>query len=113
MCACTCVVFAAKPVTNYAEWALKIADSEMKRSTELWMSDSVAEPVWNYSNGLMATSYLRLFYQTFDTTYYRYVKRFAEEFVSETGEIKTYNPEIYSLEQLYGGNFLFDMFTIT
>lgn len=58
-------------------------------------------------------SYIKLFYQTSDTAYYRYVKTFADQFISASGEIKTYHPDEYNIDKLNGGNFLFDMFTIT
>ena len=113
LCTVILPLYAAKPVTDYVDWARKIADSEMKRNPELWMGDFVNEPKWNYTHGLMAASYIKLFYQTSDTAYYRYVKTFADQFISASGEIKTYHPDEYNIDKLNGGNFLFDMFTIT
>lgn len=99
--------------TDFKAWAIRIADSEMKHNPELWMADFVKTPKWDYTQGLMANAILQLYNETNDSVYYRYVKAFADFFINEAGEIKTYNKTDYNIDKLNGGIFLYDLYAIT
>lgn len=98
---------------DYLSWAKKIADSEMKHNPELWMSDFVKTPKWDYTQGLVAKSMMEIYNVTQDKKYYEYVKAFADFFVNENGEILTYKSTDYNIDRLNGGNFLFEMYNQT
>lgn len=104
---------AAKPKTDYKLWATKIAETQMKHNPELWMSDFVKAPKWDYTQGLIAKSLTELYLFTDDKQYLDYVKTFADFFINENGEIKTYKSEDYNIDRLNGGNFLFDIYNET
>lgn len=99
--------------TDYKEWAVKVADSDIKRNPELWMVDFSEKPEWNYTHGLIAKAMMQLFYTTNDLRYYEYVKKYADDFIDDNGDIKTYVLTEYSLDKINAGNLLFDMFSIT
>jgi len=105
--------FYAKSKIDYKDWAVKIGNSEMKHNPELWMADFVKTPKWDYTQGLIAKSLMELYKFTGDIQYYEYVKSFADYFVNDEGEIKTYKPTDYNIDRLNGGNFLFDMYNET
>lgn len=111
----TSSVFAAKKKNNndYLQWAITIAKSEMKHNPELWQADFVKKPKWDYTQGLIAYSMTKLFLTTKDSSYYNYVKKFADFFINDKGEILTYTPDKYNIDHLNGGKFLFDMYSIT
>jgi len=102
-----------KKIDQYTQWAITIANSEMKHNPELWQADFVKQPKWDYTQGLVAKSMMVLYDNTKDTAYYNYTKRFADYFVNDKGEILTYKKEDYSLDKLNGGKFLFDMYQST
>lgn len=98
---------------NYKEWAVKIADSDIKRNPELWMADFVQKPKWDYTQGLMAKAVTQVFKATGDKKYFDYVHRFADFFVNDKGDILTYKLSDYNIDRVNGGNFLFDMYDMT
>lgn len=104
---------AKKNDSKYIDWANKVAKSEMKHNPELWTADFLKKPKWDYTHGLVAQSMLQLYEITKDTAYYNYVKRFSDFFIHNDGTIETYKVDIYSLDKLNGGKFLFDMYDIT
>ena len=103
----------SKSKTDYKDWALKIAQTQIKHNPELWMSDFVKTPKWDYTQGLIAKSLMELYLFTNDKKYYEYVKEFADFFVNDNGEIKTYKVDDYNIDRLNGGNFLFDIYNQT
>ncbi len=95
------------------QWSITIANSEMKHNPELWQADFVKKPKWDYTQGLVAFSMLRLFEQTGDSAYFKYVNEFANYFVQTDGSILTYKQSDYSLDRVNGGKFLWEMYRIT
>jgi unsaturated rhamnogalacturonyl hydrolase len=110
---CLCTEARTHQTTDFKVWAIRIAGSEMKHNPELWMADFVKTPKWDYTQGLMANAILQLYNETNDSAYYRYVKAFADFFINEAGEIKTYNKADYNIDKLNGGIFLYDLYAIT
>jgi len=103
----------AKSKTNYREWALRIADSEIKHNPELWMADFVKTPKWDYTQGLIAKAMMASFKATNDKKYFDYAQAYANYFINENGEIKTYKLSDYNIDRVNCGNFLFDLYDIT
>lgn len=102
-----------KNFNSYLQWAMTIANSEMKHNPELWQADFVKKPKWDYTQGLVAKSMILLYDKTKDTTYYNYVKVFSDFFIDKDGSIKTYKLSDYNIDRLNGGKFLFDMYSYT
>ncbi|MDD3078136.1 MAG: glycoside hydrolase family 88 protein [Paludibacter sp.] len=103
----------AKEPFNYAEWSVKVADSEMKHNPELWTVDFLSTPKWDYTQGLIAKAMMQMYLTTGDKKYFDYVKTFADYFINDDGEILTYKMSDYNIDKLNGGNFLFDLYTAT
>jgi unsaturated rhamnogalacturonyl hydrolase len=111
----TSTVLAAKKNNNndYLQWAITIANSEIKHNPELWQADFVKKPKWGYTQGLIAYSMTKLYLTTKDSSYFNYVKKFADLFINNKGEILTYTLDKYNIDNINGGKFLFDMYNIT
>lgn len=103
----------AKQKLNYADWAVRVADSEIKHNPELWMADFVKVPKWDYTQGLIAKSIMQIYNATGNEKYYEYVHSFADFFVNENGQILTYKVDNYNIDRVNGGNFLFEMYSKT
>lgn len=103
----------AKDKSYYMDWAVRVADSEMHRNPELWRTDFVKKPKWDYTQGLIAKALTQIYLVGNDSKYYDYVHAFADYFVDEKGEILTYKLSDYNIDRVNGGNFLFDMHELT
>lgn len=103
----------AKKCVDYLSWAVKIADSEIKRNPELWMLDFVKKPKWDYTQGLIAKAITQLHLKTGEQRYFDYEHAFADFFINENGEILTYKISDYNIDRVNGGNFLFELYNIT
>lgn len=90
----------------YSVW---MAESEMQRFPELWQVDFVEKPKWDYTQGLMATAFLRLAEASGEQRYLEYVKAFADKFVDSVGNVMMYKKEQYSLDRINGGKFLWEL----
>ncbi len=115
-CFLSCMLFsvqASKKPNVYLKWANEIAKSEITRNPQLWQADFVKKPKWGYTQGLNAYSLIKLYLTSKDTTYFNYVKTFADFFIDADGNIKTYKLEEYNIDRLNGGKFLFDMYDLT
>lgn len=108
-----CTYASGKKSNYYLDWAVTIANSEIKHNPELWQADFVKKPKWDYTQGLIANSMTRLFTATKDSTYFKYVKTFGDYFINDKGEILTYVVDKYNIDHLNGGKFLFDMYHFT
>lgn len=97
---CGCAKREQKP---YSLW---MAESEMQRWPELWQVDYVKKPKWDYTQGLMAQSLLKVAGVFQDQRIYDYVKTYADQFIDTAGNIMAYKKEQYSLDRVNGGKFL-------
>jgi unsaturated rhamnogalacturonyl hydrolase len=93
--------------------AVKMADSEMKQFPEPWTVDFNPNPVWSYTQGLIAQAMLQVWKATGDEKYYAYAKSYADKLINSDGTISGYKVEEYNLDRLNSGKFLFDLYGIT
>lgn len=68
---------------------------------------------WNYIDGCMITALLSMSEITGDSRYYDFAESFINDFVSEDGTIRTYEPEKYSLDDVNEGRVLFALYQKT
>ncbi len=99
--------------TDYKQWAVRIADSEMKHNPELWMADFVKTPKWDYTQGLIAKSMISIYTSTGDQKYFNYAKAYSDYFIDSVGNIKTYKLSDYNIDRVNCGNFLYDIYAQT
>ena len=109
----SCQAQSEKQPLNGLEWAVKMADSEIKQFTEPWTVDYNSIPVWNYTQGLVAYSVLKVWQDNGNDTYFNYAKSYADKFISADGTISTYKVEDYNIDCLNSGKFLFDLYDKT
>jgi len=92
------------------EMAVKMADSEIKQFPEPWAVDFNPKPVWNYTQGLIAYSMIRLWNENGNETYYNYAKKYADMFIGKDGQIGEYKLDDYNIDAVNSGKFLFDLY---
>lgn len=84
-------------------------------ATAIW-KDSGAEvkPArWAYEEGVLWLGMMRLWYSTGDARYYHYVKRQVDRLVDKDGNIATYKPEDYNLDNVLSGRVLLELYQVT
>jgi unsaturated rhamnogalacturonyl hydrolase len=94
-------------------WAVRMADSEMKRFPYGWMLDFSAKPKWGYCQGLVSMAMLETWKYTGNKKYFEYAKGYADSLISDDGVIKTYKLEDYNIDQVNSGKILFTLYNET
>ncbi len=82
----------------------------------LWNMEKIrqgAAPHWNYVDGCMMASLLRLYEQTGEERFFDFVERFIDYYVAEDGGILGYELETYNLDNICEGRVLFDLYRAT
>lgn len=107
--------FAATPKSkiNGLEMAVKMADSEIKLFPEPWTVDFNPQPTWNYTQGLIAFSMMKLWKENGNDTYLKYAKTYADKFIGPDGVISHYDLVDYNIDAVNSGKFLFDLYEQT
>jgi len=102
-----------KKEINGLDMAVKMADSEIKQFPEPWTVDFNPQPVWNYTQGLIAYSMIKVWKANGNETYYNYAKTYADKFIGADGTISQYDLEDYNIDAVNSGKFLFDLYEKT
>jgi len=100
-------VSAAKP------YSVRMADSEMKRMPESWMTDFAKKLKWDYCNGLELQAIYQVWKLTGDQKYFDYVKSYTDTIIAPDGSITGYKLEDYNIDKLNSGKMLFDLYAQT
>jgi unsaturated rhamnogalacturonyl hydrolase len=87
-------------------WSVRMTESVMKRHVPL--TDR-----WRYEYGLILKAIERVWSTTEADRFYRYVKENVDRFVGPAGEIDTYRPQEYNLDQINPGKLLFSLYERT
>lgn len=109
----SCFAASPKGKVNGLEMAVKMADSEIKFFPEPWTVDFNPKPTWNYTQGLIAFSMMKLWKENGNDTYYNYAKTYADKFIGADGVISHYDLEDYNIDAVNSGKFLFDLYEHT
>jgi len=91
----------------YTTWAERFAQSQMAHDPELRMADGVKQPKWDYTQTLVGKAMLQTYQATGKEDYLKYVLEFADYFITEDGQIKTYRPEDCNIDRVNGGSMLY------
>jgi len=104
---------AGKNLLNGKEFALKMADSEMKQFPEPWTVDFNTKPVWNYTQGLIAQSMIQVWKVSNKEIYFNYARNYADKFIDSTGFVSGFKVADYNIDCVNSGKFLFDLYKKT
>ncbi len=98
---------------NKKSWAVRMADSDIKRNPEAWMLDFAKKPFWGYCQGLVCLSLQKLWQQSGEEKYFNYVKKYADDLILADGTITTYDKEKYNIDAVNAGKILFAIYEKT
>lgn len=97
---------------SYLQWAERLAHSQMVHNPELWQSDFVKKPKWDYTQAIIANAMLQVYKATEDSALLQYVQTFADYFILPDGTIRHYQQEKFNIDHVTGGNFLFTLYEL-
>jgi unsaturated rhamnogalacturonyl hydrolase len=109
----SCVSSSRKEAVSGNDFAIKMADSEIKHFPESWTVDFNTKPSWNYTQGLIAFSMMKVWEESGNKAYYDYAKSYADKFIGADGVISYYELEDYNIDAVNSGKFLFDLYKHT
>jgi len=90
-----------------------MADSEIKRNPDPRLLDFRDKPKWEYTNGLICTAFLKVWERTGDSTYFNYVKSYADSMILDDATILTYKKTDYNIDRVNPGKFLMELYKLT
>ncbi len=109
----SCVSSSRKVTVSGNDFAMKMADSEIKQFPDPWTVDFNPRPVWNYTQGLIAFSMIKLWQQNGNEVYFNYAQKYADKFIDSAGYLSAYKVEDYNIDAVNSGKFLFDLYKHT
>lgn len=95
------------------EWAIQLADSDIKRNPDPRLLDFRPQPKWEYTNGLICGSMIELWKNTKNSKYLNYAQFYADSMISTDGKILTYKKSEYNIDRINPGKMLIDLFELT
>lgn len=90
-------------------YSVRMADSEMQRMPDPRLIDFRPKPKWEYTNGLLCLSILRVYQNTGDEKYLQYGKYYADSMITDNGEILTYKLTDYNIDRINPGRLIIEL----
>ena len=94
-------------------YAIRMAESEMKRAPEAWQLDHGTRLYFGYSQGVGCCAMLQLWKATGQQKYFNYVEAWADSLINDQGEIHLFTIESYNIDFINPGKVLFDLYKET
>ena len=95
-------------------WARRIAESFLLRHPGAVTYDSGSpNRRWNYEQGLMLEAFHQMWLSTKDRRYLDFMKRNIDQYVEESGSIRTYRYEDFNLDNIAVGRALLTLYEVT
>ncbi|WP_188931627.1 glycoside hydrolase family 88/105 protein [Puia dinghuensis] len=90
--------------------AIQMASTAM----QLWPDTGDSSAIrWTYDEGVVWKGLEGLWYNTGDARYYKYIQHQVDRLVDKEGNIRTYKPEDYNLDNILCGRMLLMLFEVT
>jgi unsaturated rhamnogalacturonyl hydrolase len=101
-------------VSAQLPWSKRIAESFLIRHPGAVTFDSLSpSEKWNYEQGLMLEALHQMWLFTKDQRYFDFIRRNIDQYVDESGNIKTYKYEDFNLDNVAVGRALLTLYETT
>lgn len=94
----------------YSIW---MAESEMSRFPEAWMTEYATYAKWNYHIGVLTKSMMDMSNYTGDMKYFDYVEAYYDMMIDDSGNITRYSMEKFNIDHVNPGKDLFALYRQT
>lgn len=98
------------PDKLYSAW---MAESEMARFKEPWMTEYATYPKWNYHIGVLTHSMLAMAEYTGDMKYFDYVEPYFNMMIDDAANITRYDLNDFNIDLVNPGKDLFALYRLT
>jgi unsaturated rhamnogalacturonyl hydrolase len=94
-------------------WSQRMAQTVMTKWPDS-MALKPGKPIsWNYEEGLVMKAFERVWYQTGNGDYFRFMEKSMNHYVTEEGTIQTYDREEYNMDHITPGRVLLTLYGVT
>lgn len=96
-------------------YALKVADNFLERNSDyvITYDEDRSKHKWHYEQGLMLHTLYRVYQETGDPKYLNFIEMNLDNYVDSLGQIATYKPHTYKLDDVTTGRALLEMYSET
>ena len=94
----------------YSIW---MAESEMTRFPEVWMTEYATYAKWNYHIGVLTKSMMDMCEYTGDMKYFDYVEEYYDMMIDESANITRYQMDAFNIDHVNPGKDLFALYRQT
>ncbi len=92
-------------------WSVRMANAVMTRLPHYLTCDSSMS--WNYEEGVLLQSIWDVWEETGDSAYFDYVRRSLDYYVTDSGDIRTYDMAKFRLDDITPGRVLLELYSAT
>jgi len=94
-------------------YSIRMADSEMSRFPEPWMTEYATYPKWNYHIGVYTKAMMDMCEYTGDMKYFDYVEPYYDMMIDDSANITRYKMDVYNIDHVNPGKDLFALYRQT
>ncbi len=94
----------------YSIW---MAESEMTRFPEAWMTEYATYAKWNYHIGVLTKSMMDMCEYTGDMKYFDYVEEYYDMMIDDSANITRYKMDVFNIDHVNPGKDLFALYRQT
>ena len=97
------------------DFVLQLVEKSTPERT-VWNIEKIREgkkSTWNYIDGCMLTALMEMASITGEERYSQFVQECIDHFVGDDGQIRTFEPEAYNLDDINEGRVLFELYSRT
>jgi unsaturated rhamnogalacturonyl hydrolase len=106
-------VFLMSCVKSEQSWAVRMADSDMKRFPEGWQLDYRTRKLLGYAQAVECQAILQVWNKTNDNKYYDYVFAYYDGMIDDNGVIMNYKRSDYNADMVNAGKNIITFYEIT
>jgi unsaturated rhamnogalacturonyl hydrolase len=99
--------------TDKSLYSMRMADSEMTRFPEAWMTEYATYAKWNYHIGVLTKSMMDMCEYTGDMKYFDYVEEYYDMMIDDSGNINRYSMDRFNIDHVNPGKDLFALYRQT
>lgn len=98
-------------LAGQVSYAQSLAEQMSRTAIAIWPPGKIAG--WTYEQAVVLKGVEGVYNSTANIEYLKYIKDCMDYFVDENGEIKTYKPEDYNIDNILGGRMLLTLYKKT
>jgi unsaturated rhamnogalacturonyl hydrolase len=94
-------------------YSVRMAESEMARFQEPWMTEYATYAKWNYHIGVYTKAMMDMCEYTGDMKYFDYVEPYYDMMIDDSANITRYTMDVYNIDHVNPGKDLFSLYRQT